>query len=498
MRFRSWARASAAVGVAVTAMASACGGKSAATPDGATGGDASVDDASAGDNDAGPDARLPDGGPGATAVTIRAYADGVPSFTGLTENVPLLGFQDGDGAWVALSGTAGVYHATVSGQRYGVAVGCGLPFTSLVIYYQALSDATDLGVDGCFPAPSDTADIAVSVVNANGKETSVSVGIADSSITGVGSLHLAVPRRMADVFAVSHTAGADPITEAAVYRGPTLNVTGNTSLSIDLTQAVPLEDHPLTIVDVIPPGHAETLVEVFSRYYTGYSYGQRALLQQTLAASHPTTIAASYKTLAAASRQSGDIMYVRAHIRGTTPGGAGYDRVVDIQTASAAALTMTLPDMFTADTPTVDNAAIPRATAKLPIRPATLGHGVYELELVTAGAATTRTVAILVRPGWAQGAPTVTVTTPDLSQLAGWTAAMALLPDTNVDWTIRIDDRNVAFGEPVVDGKRILETLLFATIDRGHRSNPGIPAPDRALGASCTGACAAHRERFAR
>jgi len=119
---------------------------------------------------------------------------GVPSFTGVTQNVPLLAFQDGDGAWTSLTGTAGVYHATVTGQRYGLAVGCGQPDTSLALYYQAVSDATDLGIDGCFPAPSDTADIAVSVLNADGKQTSISVGVVGDSITGTGLLHLAVPQ----------------------------------------------------------------------------------------------------------------------------------------------------------------------------------------------------------------------------------------------------------------------------------------------------------------
>src|SRR5262245_43879202 len=108
MRFRSWVRAGALTCIAA-AITTGCGGKSAASPDGAIDG-ASSDDAN-GDATA-IDAQLPDGGSGPTAITIRAFADGVPSFTGVTANVPLLAFQDGDGAWTSLSGTGGVYHAT--------------------------------------------------------------------------------------------------------------------------------------------------------------------------------------------------------------------------------------------------------------------------------------------------------------------------------------------------------------------------------------------------
>ena len=347
----------------------------------------------------------------------------------------------------------------------------------MVVSILSLSDATDLPVDGCFPPAADPADVAVSVLHGDGQQTTVSVGVVSDSITGSGSLHLAVPKRMADVFAVTHTAGADPITTAAVYRGPTLNVTASTPLSIDLAQAVALEDHPLRVVDNLPAGHSETFAEVQSKYYTAFSYGQRSLFQQTLASPVGTSLSTVYKTLAAATRQSGDMLYARARTRGTTPSGVGYDRVVDVQTATAISLTMTLPDVFTADIPTVDNAAIPQATARLPMRAPTLGHGLYNLDLVTNNGSTKRTVDIVIRPGWAQGAATVTVTTPDLSHLSGWTADMALLPDTNVDWTILVDDRNIPFGDPVTDGKRILETFLFATIERQHRSSPSIARP---------------------
>src|SRR5262245_37613595 len=169
------------------------------------------------------------------------------------------------------------------------------------------------------------------------------------------------------------------------------------------------------------------------------------------------------------------MMAAVAIVRGTTPSGLGYNRVVVIQTASAVSLTMTLPDVFTASAPVVDNAAIPRATATLPMRPPTLGNALYNLELVTHGA-TKRTVNFVVRPGWAQGMPTVTVTTPDLSSLPGWATEMALLPDTDVIWTMVVDDRNIVFSAPVTDGKRILQTFLFATIQRQVRRSPSFLA----------------------
>lgn len=472
----------ATLSVAVAMMTPGCGGKSAAMPDGA----ASGDDAAAPD-DASPDGSPLDGpapdGP-LFGITIRVYPDGVPSFVGVTENATLVAFQDGDGAWTSLSGTGGVYQTTSKSARYGVAVGCAQPVSSLTVSYQSIDDATDLAVEGCAHPPVDAADVTVSVVNAAGRQTDVFVGVARNTAAGASSVHLAVAKRKADVFAISRN--PSDAADVTIYRGPTLDVTANTSVPVDIAQALALEGHPLTLVGAVPAGTSETFADVQSRYYTAFSYGPRPVFTQTLAAGRPVTLTTEYKALVGSIRQTGDLMYAQARTRGTTANGLNYDRVVAIQTSSAVTLTMTLPDVLSADAPTVDNAAIPRATARIPIRPPTLGNALYDVDFTTTMGTTKRTFAVVIRPGWAKGQSTVMVATPDLTALPGWTSDMALLPDVPVDWNIIVDDRNVPYGDPVGDGKRILESFLFGTIERPPRVNvapAGTPAPCR--GGAC-------------
>jgi hypothetical protein len=472
-----WLRGSSVVvaaswsAAAVLTMA-ACGGK------GSPSGGAPGADANPGNSGDAGTGGSGDGGSGTTAITIRVFADGVPTFTGVTANVPLLAFQDGDGAWTALTGTGGVYHATATGARYGVAVGCGLPDGGLTLYYQAVSDATDLPVQGCFQLPADPASITVGVLNGDGRQSFVSLGAFGKPLAGSGSVTLSVPRQKADVFVATQVGPDGAATDPKALRGVTLDVTANASLAVDLTEARALESHPLTIVDAQPAGSVETFAQVTSIFYTQYSYGGHIVFRDTLAPGLPVTTNTQYRTPAAAMRQAGEIMYARALTSGTTAAGLSYTRVVNIQTASAISLTMTLPEVFTAAAPSVDSAAIPRATAQLPIRPATLGHALYQASFSTSN----RTVAMIVRPGWAQSQSVVTVATPDLSQLAGWTVDMALLPGVDVDWSVLVDDRNVTIETPVSDGKRIIESSLSGTIQRAPLTAGGRApiGPERA------------------
>ena len=490
---------SAALGVTAAMMTLGCGGKSAALPDGAAPGDDAASPDGASPDGSPPDGPPPDGPPPdglpVYAITIRVYPDGVPSFTGITENAALVALQDGDSAWTSLSGTGGLYQTTITSKRYGVAVGCTA--SGVTVYYQSIDDAVDLPVDGCIHPPVDAADIAVSVVNAAGRQTDVFVGTATSSVLGADSTHLAVSKRKADVFAISRNPGN--AADVTIYRGPTLDVTANTSLSVDLAQALALENHTLTLVGAVPAGTSETFADVQSRYYTAYSYGPRRMFTQTLAAGRPVTLTTEYKTLASSIRQAGDLMYGQARTRGTTANGLNYDRVVGIQTASAVTLTMTLPDVLSADAPTIDNAAIPRATATLPMRLPTLGHALYDVDFTTTMGPTKRTFAVVIRPGWAQGHPTVSVATPDLTALPGWSADMALLPDVSVDWNIVVDDRNVPYGDPIADGKRILQSFLFGTIERPPHVGAAAAAPVGDPAARCQGgACDPRLARFMR
>jgi len=103
--------------------------------------------------------RAPDGGAsggsdGATdasrPVTITLTNQRV---SGQTGNAALVAFQDGDGPWQAVTGTDGVYKASVSAERYAMFVACerardGAVFVALGFY--AVSDGTErFTIDYC-------------------------------------------------------------------------------------------------------------------------------------------------------------------------------------------------------------------------------------------------------------------------------------------------------------------------------------------------------------
>jgi len=91
-----------------------------------------------------PDAAIDSTPPGGTTLTITTYQASGPI------NTQLVAVQDGDGPWTALTGTAGVYTATVHGDRYGVLTSCvSTGFKGALFWYAAVSDGTTLYFDNC-------------------------------------------------------------------------------------------------------------------------------------------------------------------------------------------------------------------------------------------------------------------------------------------------------------------------------------------------------------
>src|SRR5262245_28206381 len=87
-------------------------------------------------------------GPDSTGITVKVTPSATDSMAA-TANADLLAFQDGDGPWTAVTATDGVYRFTVRDERYGVAVGCKGSFGGTALYYQLVSETSDLAVTGC-------------------------------------------------------------------------------------------------------------------------------------------------------------------------------------------------------------------------------------------------------------------------------------------------------------------------------------------------------------
>jgi hypothetical protein len=400
-------------------------------------------------------------------VTIKTFPDGVPSFTGRTENAMLVAFQDGDGPWIALTGTGGVYQASPRSPRYGVAVGCSSSARSTVaLYYQSISDPRQLLATGCH-GPIETAHVSIDLRGLPGGEQAEVWFGASAVITSVnGPIGIETLKAPGDVFARSY--GFDPSTgetnNVRTYRGPTLDPQSTPSLQIDLAASgKALEFHPLTIADPTPPGAPSSQLSVRSSYLTPNS-------QLTSWPLHATGLLRPvspdrYATLDVAMRQPDDVssLLVRADSIITTGAAVASFRIVRRYFKDPVAQSVTLPDIVAAQAPVVDKTAAPWITATIPIVPSRLGNITYEaLFAGTVAASDDRVWTVAISAGWAAGQSSVTASIPDLSNLPGWRPEMALDPAAYDGWNIGWIDRNMPIGTPPVDGRESVESLAVS------------------------------------
>lgn len=397
-------------------------------------------------------------GSGPTEITVRTYPEGFP-YTGPTENTMLVAFQDGDGAWSALTGSGGVYHATATAPRYGVALGCATAYGSQVtLYYQAVSDATELRSGGCVSTAS-MVHVTVDLQGLQAQQTAeVFIGGYDLQGDAAGTQFAGdIPRGMYDVFARSMLSNGS---RAAIklYRGSTLNLQADQALQINLdTVGLPPESHPITLAGQQAP---DTIV-VDSSYSTPHSQLQWPVSRSTFGAPP----ADGYVTVPAVARQPGDVSNVAVSATGLTPDGRSYERSVRLAMATPTAPHLELPGPWTVDSPTIDKAAGIRATFTLPIAPATLQTADYTAIFDTFVTTTIfREWSVIVGSGWAGSEPSVTITTPDLSGLMGWNADMALAAGMPVRWFMARYDRNLPYDAIAVDGRRILRNAISGII----------------------------------
>lgn len=129
--------------------------------------------------------RTPDGGDdgdgGPVTITFTSQLA-----TGQVANTGLVAYQDGDGAWQVVSGTAGVYQLSVGSGRYGLLAACerasdGATFVTLG--YFAVSDGLErFELDFCTAGTAQTVTISGTVSGtASGEDLWVSDGISASA-----------------------------------------------------------------------------------------------------------------------------------------------------------------------------------------------------------------------------------------------------------------------------------------------------------------------------
>jgi hypothetical protein len=433
---RRWRQLGLALGASVTI---ACGGG---------GGAARLPDAGI------PDAAMADA-PDPIDITIKVYPDGFP-YRGRTANAELVAFQDGDGSWTALTGSGGVYHARVTGQRYAVATGCvASPARNLTLYYQALSDTKEVHADGC----SDATGLVHVKVDLQGAPAGDVIEVRFARRKAVGSagsvLEFDVPKGMVEPFARSYPPG-DVETDRA-YIAPTVDLQADQTLTYDFGGlGKPIESHPLTVTGL----EADETVIVNSTYATSNSQGQYPLLTQLFTGAPDT-----YVTLDATLRKPADISNVLV-LAIRTDAGLDHGRYVRSAFQSVEARTVALPASFAAPPPAVVDAATSRTTLTIPAAAPVLGNVEYTASFSTTRSSDSalRGLGLRVRPGWVGAASSVTVATPDLSGLPGWSADMGLFSGEGVSWLLERADYNLDPDALPADGRHILGVNVAGVI----------------------------------
>jgi len=428
-------------------LAAGCGDDSRERPDAAVPVDAAVADV----------AVLEPPPPTAPQVAIRVYPNGFP-YTGPTANASLVALQDGDGEWRPLTGTDGVYRAEVKSARYAVAVMCGRGLESATrLYYQAVSDTAELHTLGCRREQED-AQVHVSMRVAGFKAPQhAEIWVGPTSRIGdvEGRVELDVRPGPAEYLVKSYLVENGAQVPVKLYRGPTLELTTNQIEEVDLgIQGVGAERHPLVLLG---REKSET-AQLDSSYATPHSEVAWPIASESFVIGDPT----SYATIGAEGRRPEDVSNLTATVSRTSQlESRTYARTVQVARATSGAATLQLPAPWTLTSPLVDRAMVPRVTVVLPLTAPTLARSDYHVELSTTQLSVpANTISLTVRPSWAEGAGTVTITTPDLSQLPGWSPDLALRRNMPVDWTATRTDRSLADDALPVDGRVILENRV--------------------------------------
>jgi len=381
------------------------------------------------------------------SVTIRLDPPGEPA---------LVAFQDGDGAWQVAPGSNGVYYARVGSNRYAVAVACsattsiyGIPY--IQESYQTLDAGSTVTVVGCTTSATEYSNVTVELSGAPTGTYATRAWLGDASTSGTGnaSLTVSAAHGKSDVFVSALATNED-----VVYRGPTIDVQGDQTISVDLaTAGHHLESHGINVSGFVP-NHQNTIL---ARYGTTYSHGLWPL--------GPTSPVAdtSYRTIEASGRQPGDITDVEAYDFHNLDGNVGDKRSTRVAFADPVELSLAIPAEWPAPVPSVVEAATLQTRTTLPVTPATLERVDYTVSFrsTTDGAL----LELYVDARWLGAAPgsAPTITTPDLSHLPGWLPEMGLRPGESLDWFVYRNERNMPPGTPAVDGRRIISNVHYGT-----------------------------------
>ena len=387
-------------------------------------------------------------GSGSSLVTLKAD----PPMAGLTP--PLVGFQDGDGAWATAPDDGnGDYQFIVTdpGGRFGVSA----TWVGNLFYYFSPSTRILKSTLAETPAPAlpPPAIVVNGTVSGGDHASGTVAGLAngDSSQVAIGSGSIVVSSS-APGFNLDVNEGTLDIAATRMPSGTTIADRLLLSRGGAVVNGVDINVGALDVAHglVLPPATlsvgglgAGTGLYGEVRFTTAFS-GLNSGSQANVVLGAATTSTLTFGSIPAGSLQSGDLFTVDAGA--TMSDGSGHRSAVAFSAAPPSGTLQLPPDMavpVVSSTSFVDGYVQPQAQWSLL-------SGTQWTDLLYRQS--DRGVAFdeIITPGWSAAAPGGADTLPDLRGLLGWASFYSLITGDNLDWIITQVQTPTPSGTPGV------------------------------------------------
>jgi hypothetical protein len=390
-------------------------------------------------------------------LTIALFKH-APFVDGDTESAPMVAVQDGEGAWLAVTATDGVYHAHLASERHGVAIGCRTGASSFVhVLQRTVDDGLDLRTRGCVPT---VYELDVDVRNVPADATAFVTTPGGSAGGGEFTYGFAVPPGPAEVFASLTTGGA--ITR--LLRSPAFDVEDRAAIVIDFASAGAAPDIRSVAV-TLDPGEQARVTSSVVRPSGEYA------LHAPAAIGTPAT----YAILPAQLRQPDDLYQVTVVVG---------SRSTTYMTAAPRAVTAELPPALAVQPPSVITAPwLHPMFSFVPTNPA-LALQSYALSVASVDDAdAAHGWSAELSASWIAGAASLQYAFPDLSEVAGFAPELALSTRGPLRWSVQRTDASTA---ELADGRVTRTAVQSGAV--GYCGDHAIEPPE-----SCdppeTGSC---------
>lgn len=347
----------------------------------------------------------PDAAHGNTTLTIHTYQASGPIDT------RLVAVQDGDGAWVALTGAAGVYTTTLHADRYAVLTSCTTTsFDGVSLWYATVTDGTTLYFDDCADPGPAAASISGTIAGASAADaTSVLDAYFDEADEPAGTT----------TYTLSTVAGAQRLfAEDLVDMRPVKLAAVDTTVADGATVNFDLSAG-FAPVTVALAGTGLASAELGYRDAHGITILDRAAAPFD-----------AIRALPAAQLGSG--------LQRLVVGDGNGDSVIRYFKDPVAQHVAVPAPLQLAQQPTAAAAPYPAVHFVVPVQ----AGAIYDLGFSTTNTATnvTRGFSIELTPAWIAsafpGAASFDYAAPDLRGLGGWDSAFEPEPHVALDWSV--------------------------------------------------------------